>query len=161
MTLKAHMTVLDTHTEEPWIAGALKVAFATTDMQTVNQHFGSTASLAIYAFDLEHRDFIEIYKFTELAKDSKEDKLAYKIGILEGCIAVYSSAIGASAVNQLRAKGVQPVKVTTGAEIRDLMDSLQEELLAGPSAWLAQAIKSQYAVNPLRFDVMEEEGWRE
>lgn len=161
MTLKAHMTVLDTHTEEPWIAAALKVAFATTDMLTVNQHFGSAASLAIYAFDMEHRDFIEVYKFRELDKDSDKDKLADKISILEGCIAVYSSAIGASAVSQLRAKGVQPVKVTAGAEITDLLDSLQEELLAGPSAWLAQAINSQYPVDPLRFDAMEDEGWRE
>ena len=180
MALKTHMKVLDSNTEESWIAAAFKVGFASTDMRTVNQHFGSTAALAVYAVDLERTKLLEVFQFGEAqphgenaevtdssVKDvsgvalDNEDKLAEKIAALDGCIAVYSQAGGASAVGQLRARGVQPVKVSAGAEIKDLLESMQEELRLGPSAWLAKAIQTQTPVDPKRFDEMEAEGWEE
>jgi nitrogen fixation protein NifX len=87
--------------------------------------------------------------------------LAAKIGSLDGCIAVYSQAVGASAIGQLKAKGIQPVKVSPGAEINGLLESLQEELRQGPSSWLAKAIAAVLPTDPARFDAMEEEGWEE
>lgn len=161
MSLKARMRVLDTSTDDAWLDAALKVAFASTDMKTVNQHFGSAKALAIYAVDMERLKLIEVFQFGELAQDGNEDKLATKIKALDGCVAVYSQAVGASAVGQLKAQGVHPVKVSAGAPIADLLESLQEELSAGPSAWLAQAIKSQVPADPARFDDMEAEGWEE
>jgi len=140
---------------------ALKLAFASTDMKTVNQHFGSAKSLVVYAVDPEQVRMLEVFQFGELAQDGNENKLADKINVLDGCVAIYSQAIGASAVGQLKTRGVHPVKVSAGAEISDLLESLQDELRAGPSAWLAAAIKSQMPVDPGRFDQMESEGWEE
>ena len=45
---------------------ALKIAFATTDMETVNQHFGSAKSFAIYAVDMEDAQLLEAAQFGEL-----------------------------------------------------------------------------------------------
>jgi nitrogen fixation protein NifX len=90
-----------------------------------------------------------------------EDKLAAKIAVLEGCVAVYSQAIGASAINQLKAKGIQPVKVAPDTPIAQLLASLQEELREGPSSWLARAIADSLPADPGRFDRMEAEGWSE
>jgi nitrogen fixation protein NifX len=74
---------------------------------------------------------------------------------------VYSQAVGASAVGQLKQRGIQPVKVTPGASVPDLLESLQEQLREGPSAWLARAIEAQKPTDPNRFHDMEAEGWDE
>lgn len=161
MALKTRMKVLDGNTESSWTDAALKVAFASTDIKSVNQHFGSAKALVIYAVDMERTRLLEVFQFGSLAQDGNEDKLAEKIAALGGCIAVYSQAVGASAVGQLKANAIHPVKVSAGAGISDLLESLQDELRMGPSAWLAKAIQAQTPVDPNRFDEMEAEGWEE
>lgn len=161
MALQRRLQLVQCNTEDEWMASALRVAFATTDMKQVDQHFGAAKSFAIYAVNPEHLCFAEVMEFGQLAMDGNEDKLAAKISALDGCIAVYSQAIGASAINQLKARGIQPVKVSPGAEINDLLESLQQELREGPSRWLARAIAEQALPDASRFDDMEAEGWEE
>ena len=161
MSLERQLKILDCDTESKWMDAAIKVAFASTDMKVVNQHFGSAESFAIYAVDLEHIQLLEVNQFGQLVQDGDEDKLVAKLNVLQGCAAVYSQAVGASAVAQLTSRGIQPVKVSQGAEILYLLKSLQEELRSGPTAWLARAIEAQTPVDPTRFDAMEDEGWDE
>ena len=161
MTLTRRLKIVDGDTDKAMEETSLKVAFASTDMKHVNQHFGSSESFVIYAVNPDENRMLEVAQFGELAQDGNEDKLVAKMKALEGCIAVYTQAVGASAVRQLKAMGIQPVKVSAGAEIADLVESLQDELRSGPGAWLARAIDSQKADNPGRFDDMEAEGWEE
>ena len=161
MTLQRRLQLVGCDQEEQWMSTALKVAFATTDMKHVDQHFGAAKSFALYAIDRDKYCFIEAAEFGALSMDGNEDKLAEKISALEGCIAVYSQAVGASAVNQLKAKNIQPVKVSPGVAIIELLNALQEELIQGPGSWLAKAIASTLPVDPSRFDAMEDEGWKE
>ncbi len=162
MTLERRLKILDCDTDGgPDLKMALKVAFASTDMKRVNQHFGSAESFVIYAVDPERCKMHEVAQFGDLSQDGNEDKLVEKMTALEGCIAVYSQAVGASAVRQLKALGIQPVKVSAGTEIAGLLESIQEELRSGPATWLARAIEAQKPSNPERFDEMEAEGWDE
>jgi len=161
MTLQRRLQLVACNTEDQWMETALKVAFATSDMKHVDQHFGSAQSFAIYAVDQSKVCFLEATEFGALDMDGNEDKLVEKIKVLEGCIAVYSQAVGASAINQLKARNIQPVKVSPGAVITDLLSSLQEELMQGPSSWLARAIQSTMPVDVSRFDDMDSEGWEE
>lgn len=161
MALERHLKILDSGTDTDWMNAAFKVAFASTDLTQVDQHFGSAESFAVFAVDLEHTQLLEVAQFGQLAQDGDEDKLTAKMNALDGCVAVYSQAIGASAVGQLKARGIQPVKVSAGAQVSDLLRALQEELRAGPAAWLARAIDSQRPVDPTRFDQMEVDGWDE
>ncbi|MCG8314917.1 MAG: NifB/NifX family molybdenum-iron cluster-binding protein [Pseudomonadales bacterium] len=139
----------------------LKVAFATTDRIQVDQHFGSARAFSIYGVNQEKRTLLNVCEFGELvAQDGNEDKVAIKLEILQDCIAVYCRACGASAVKQLLAAGIQPVKVAEGALVDELLDALQYELSEGPSTWLAKAVSRQ-RVDPSRFDEMEMEGWDE
>ncbi|WP_242482312.1 NifB/NifX family molybdenum-iron cluster-binding protein [Thiocystis violacea] len=140
---------------------SVKVAFATSDMKHIDQHFGAAEAFAIYSIDEGTANLVEAIQFGQLDMDGNEDKLAAKIGALSGCIAVYCQAIGASAVNQLRPKGIQPVKVATGTPLKHAICSLQTEIREGPSAWLARAIENQSADHAKRFDAMEAEGWTE
>jgi nitrogen fixation protein NifX len=140
---------------------ALKVAFATSDMKHVDQHFGAAESFAVYALNQEHAALTEVIQFGRQAMNGNEDKLAAKIEALDGCIAVYCQAVGASAINQLQARGVQAVKVSPGAQIADLVESLQDELGHGPGTWVARAIERHRPRDSGRFDDMEQEGWVE
>lgn len=162
MALKRRLKILDCDTEGHAMEdSALKVAFASTDMKQVNQHFGSAEAFVIYAVNPDHRKMLEVVQFGELSKDGNEDKLVTKLAALEGCIAVYAQAIGASAVKQLVALGIQPVKVSVGADIAELLNGIQQELCNGPASWLARAIESQKPNSPKRFDEMETDGWSE
>lgn len=158
MSLQRRMKVVD-----PGMAldTAIKVAFATTSMTTVDQHFGSAESLAIYAVDQERATLIEVAQFGRLAQDGNEDKLGAKVSMLQGCAALYCQAIGTSAVKQLLMHGVQPMRVEAGMPINTLIGQLQEELKSGPSIWLARAIDRQKGPDMSRFDDMESEGWDE
>lgn len=140
---------------------SIKVAFATSDMVHVNQHFGSAKSFALYAVDPDKSQLLEATQFGELAQDGNEDKLSVKIALLAGCAAVYCQAVGASAIKQIVAQGIQPIKVHEGSAISDLIGDLQQEMRSGPSSWLARAITQQIGPDAKRFDVMAEEGWQE
>jgi nitrogen fixation protein NifX len=140
---------------------AIRVAFATGDMKHVDQHFGAAEAFAIYQVDPRRASLGEAIQFGRLALDGNEDKLAAKLDALEGCVAVYCQAVGASAMNQLRSRGIQPVKVAPGAPIQTLVAVLQAELKAGPDTWVARAIAQQRPRDRARFDHMEEQGWVE
>lgn len=161
MTLQRRLQLVGNNSDTQWIDTALKVAFATGDMSHVDQHFGAARSFAIYAVNQQHACLVSACEFGELGMDGNEDKLVEKIAALDGCIAVYSQAVGASAIGQLKARGIQPVKVSPGAAISELVESLQEELRQGPGSWLAKAIASTLPADPDRFDEMENEGWEE
>ncbi|MES9970723.1 MAG: NifB/NifX family molybdenum-iron cluster-binding protein [Candidatus Thiodiazotropha sp.] len=161
MSLTRRLQLVGCNTEDRWMSTALKVAFATSDMKHVDQHFGAAQSFAIYAVDMEQICLVEALEFGKLDMDGNEDKLVVKIDALDGCIAVYSQAVGASAINQLKAKSIQPVKVSPGAPINGLLSSLQDELKQGPGSWLARAIQNASPADPSRFDEMEADGWEE
>lgn len=161
MGLQRRMRVVDGGAAENDAAVSIRVAFATSDMKHVDQHFGSAQGFVFYAVNPERSGLLEASQFGLLAQDGDEDKLEAKIDSLKGCAAVFCQAVGASAVRQLLGQGVQPVKVTPGVEIADLLASLQEQLRDGPSAWLAKAIQRQDQPDMGRFDTMESEGWDE
>lgn len=160
MALQRHMRIVDEDNIESEAVG-LKFAFASTDMKVIDQHFGSAESFALYMIDPDNATLIEACQFGKHKQDGNEDKLVAKIDMLEGCAAVYCQAVGASAMRQLVAKGIQPVKVSAGANIEDLISSIQDEMKMGPSAWLVKAINMQKGPDMGRFDAMEEDGWDE
>jgi len=160
MTLERRMRIVDPSGNEQAKVG-ITVAFATTNMTQVNQHFGSAQSFALYHVDPEAASLLEVAEFGRLAQDGNEDKLAAKLDMLKDCAAVYCQAAGSSAVQQLLMKGIQPIKVAEVAHIADLIESLQEEMRLGPSAWVAKAIARGKGPDTNRFADMEEEGWQE
>nr|VFJ66767.1 MAG: nitrogen fixation protein NifX [Candidatus Kentron sp. FW] len=140
----------------------IKVAFATSDGQHVNQHFGAAGMFAIYLVDAGGSRPVETIRFREQKMDGDEDKLAAKITALDGCAAVHVQAIGPSAINRLGVEGIQAITVAPGAKIASLLDSLIRALDRGPEGWLAGAIaRGERRADKGRFDKMAEEGWEE
>jgi nitrogen fixation protein NifX len=138
----------------------ISIAFASSDRDTVNEHFGAASAFAILEIDETSSRLREVAEFIDTAMDGHEGKLDAKIALLDGCAAVYACAIGGSAVQRLLAKGVQPVKTDEGTRIDALVKQLQAEIAAGPTGWLAKAMKPKAGAAD-RFAAMADEGWEE
>lgn len=144
----------------------VKIAFATSDRKQVDQHFGAAEAFAIYELSDEcgkpGARLVELAQFTDsdVAMDGHEGKLASKIALLEGCAAVYCNAVGASAVKQLLAAGIQPMKVEEGASIDGLLAGLNSSMAGDPPVWLVKHLR-QPGADAGRFDAMDAEGWSE
>ena len=138
-------------------AMSVKIAFASNDRRAVNQHFGAAGAFAVYELDEAGARLVEVAEFIETAMDGHEGKLAAKVGLLNGCAAVYCNAVGASAIQQLLVKGVQPMRVDEGTLIEELLSGLQKSLVNDPPVWLAKHIKQQTTSNSFA----EDEEWQE
>ncbi len=138
-------------------AMTVKIAFATSDRRAVNQHFGAAESFAIYEVGEYETRLIEVVEFIETAMDGHDGKLTAKVALLGDCAAVYCNAVGASAIQQLLAAGIQPMRVDEGTLIDELLCGLQKNLVNDPPVWLAKHIKKQGRGNAFAAD----EEWQE
>jgi nitrogen fixation protein NifX len=140
----------------------LKVAFASNDRATVNQHFGATEGFAIYALDGERAQLVQLAEFPPETMDGNENKLPAKIAALAGCAAVYCLAAGASAVKQLLTAGVQPIRLDDEAGIEPLLKQISQAIREGGIDWVDKALRKEAEVKEAsRFDRMAEETWEE
>jgi nitrogen fixation protein NifX len=137
----------------------LKVAFATDDRVLVNQHFGASVGFAIFALDNERARLVEVAEFAEESMDGNENKLPAKIDALAGCAAVYCLAVGGSAVRQLLARGVQPIRLEEETSIERLLSDLNRAIREGGVPWVEKALCRDK--DAARFDRMADEGWQE
>lgn len=169
MRLQCHLQLIDTTAPEiacmkedkdKDIRRPLKVAFATSDLHHVDQHFGMARRFAIYEVTETTAKLLEAAQFAETARDGNEDKLNDKFKALKGCDAVYCQAAGGSAVRQLLAMHVQPLKVESGIPINSLIALLQQSLRSYPPIWVANAWTRNKSSSQ-RFDNMAKDDWRE
>ena len=164
MALRRHLRILTGGIEERRMTPTIKAAFATSDRHKVDQHFGAASALLIYAVTPDQTTVVEFAQFGDLDRDGHEDKLAAKLALLQGCAVVYCQAVGGSAIQQLLAVGVQPIRVEAGTAIAPLLAELQTAMRGGQApVWLNRAIARQQETESTeaRFAAMEAEGWRE
>ena len=91
--------------------------------------------------------------------DGNESKLPAKIAALTGCAAVYCLAAGASAVKQLLAAGIQPIRLDDEAEIEPLLKQISTAIKDGSITWVVKALRKDSDVR--RFERMAADGWEE
>ena len=139
----------------------LMVAFATSDGECVNQHFGSSQGFHVFGISGDDATLMATKVFPKEKKDGNEDKLKPKLAWLHGCDLVYCGSVGGSATKQLISLGAHPIQVKGGPEIEEIIEELQEELNGTLSPMLERVIKSKTTKSDDRFDDMEDEGWAE
>lgn len=141
----------------------IRVAFASDDRARVNQHFGAAEGFVIHDVGPDKSALVAVGEFVAAAMDGNEDKLAAKIDFLAGCAAVFVMAIGASAIKQLVAADIQPVRVAPAEGCGDRIDAILADIQAGMRAggvpWIDKALAAQKS--PQRFARMAEEAWEE
>ncbi|MCX8146689.1 MAG: NifB/NifX family molybdenum-iron cluster-binding protein [Azovibrio sp.] len=138
----------------------LTLAFASADRQRVDQHFGAATAFVIYRVTPAGARISGLGEFPASAMDGNENKLQAKVDFLAGCDAVFVQAIGASAIKQLLAKGVQPIRVGAVDRIADLIAEVSCAMQAGGVPWIERALATQAKAGAAdRFAAMEAEGW--
>lgn len=141
-------------------ASTLKVAFASAGRQRVDQHFGAAESFLVYEVSPEQATLTGVGEFRPESMDGNEDKLAARVAFLTGCSAVFVLAVGASAIQQLLAQGIQPVRVDGERDIDTLLADLGNAIRDGGVPWIDRALAARRkADNADRFRQMEAEGW--
>lgn len=130
----------------------MRLAFASNDGRIVDEHFGAAARFHVFALDPEGpRHCAIISCATGEGHDS--GRLAERINALKECRVVLCTAIGQGALRQLRAAGVEAVRVPEGVSISTLLaDWLAGKLGIGPKS---------SDENTARFDKFLDEGWKE
>ncbi|MAR90435.1 MAG: dinitrogenase iron-molybdenum cofactor [Pseudomonadales bacterium] len=137
----------------------LVVAFASSDGELVDQHFGSAEAFFVYRVSADEAEIIASKHFGHAKKDGNEDKLKPKLAWLVGADVVYCGSVGGSASRQLIALGITPMKVTGGPDVDELIETIQQELSGTPAFWLANIMKKKTGQSADRFDAMADEDW--
>jgi nitrogen fixation protein NifX len=139
----------------------LTVAFASSDGECVNQHFGSSQGFHVYGVTGSDATLMATKSFPKEKKDGNEDKLKPKLSWLYGSDLVYCGSVGGSATKQLIMLGVHPIVVKGGPEFEEIIEELQEELNGKLSPMLERVIRQKTGKSEDRFDEMEDDGWAE
>lgn len=137
----------------------LKVAFASDNRTQVNQHFGSARGFVVYQVGPDKATLTGYGEFPEEAMDGNEGKLAAKVDFLDGCAAVFVLAIGGSAIKQLMARGIQPIRIAGTDAIDQLLLDISRAMQDGGVAWIDRALAARTR-SAERFQQMEDEGWQ-
>lgn len=139
----------------------LMVAFASSDGECVNQHFGSALGFHVFGINSDKATLLATKTFPKEKKDGNEDKLKPKLAWLHGCDLVYCGSVGGSATKQLIMLGAHPIVVKGGPEIEEIITELQQELNGTMSPVLERVIRQKRGKSDDRFNEMEDEGWEE
>jgi nitrogen fixation protein NifX len=139
----------------------LIVAFASSDGEIVNQHFGSSLEFHVYAIDGSTAKPLAAKSFGKEQRDGNEDKLKPKLAWLTGCDMVYCGSVGGSATNELLKLGAYPVTVKEGPDIADIITELQQEITGVMSPMLERIFQQKTGKDENRFDKMAAEQWDE
>lgn len=136
------------------------IAFATTDQEKVDLHFGGAESIAIFDVapgQAELVGFAEYHKAETAGESGRtgltgtvNDKVIPKLEFVTGCAAVYAASIGSSSVRRLMALGIQPIVVDEGHDILDLLNEVSLALVYGGLPWVDKAkAKAEAAVTKI------------
>ncbi|MDR2030974.1 MAG: nitrogen fixation protein NifX [Azoarcus sp.] len=140
----------------------LRVAFASGDRKRVDQHFGAATAFVLYDVSREESRMAGMAEFPAEMLDGSENKLAARVDFLAGCDAVFVFAIGASAIEQLLARGVQPLRVGETDVIDTLLKGIGDAMRQGGTPWIERALAAKQKQKAGdRFALMEAEGWEE
>jgi nitrogen fixation protein NifX len=118
--------------------GSLKVAFATSDLENIDSHFGSAKQFAVYEISKESKTVCEIIKI----EDKDTDKT---VELLKGIDIVYFTNIGAIAAAKIINNGIFPIKYKETVSIEEEIKKLTDMLNTNPPPFIKKIIEKKAA----------------
>jgi len=137
------ITVEGTDTME----NALKVAFASKDMETVNAHFGGAKEFAVYNVSKDGFELHGVIK-TDTSKLTGDDKTDFKVQALKGINIMYCESIGGTAAAKVIRAGINPMKVQEARRIEDILRELIEMINGNPPPWVKRIMNIETTEDP-------------
>ncbi|MBF0540315.1 MAG: nitrogen fixation protein NifX [Nitrospirae bacterium] len=131
----------------------MKVAFATADNVTVNEHFGRAGMFEVFEITAEGYNFFETRKFaegrdtaiedTKNAPEAHENLVLAKVDKLADCKIIYITDIGGPSAARLAKKGIMPVKLKDGQSIEESLKILFNTIKTSPPPWLKKVLLNE------------------
>ena len=121
---------------------ALRVAFATKDMEEVNAHFGGAKEFVVYNVSKEGYEISEVIK-TDTSELEDDDKTDFRVRALKGVNIMYCESIGGTAAAKVIRAGIHPMKVNEPTLIEDLLKSLVSMINGNPPPWVKNIIQME------------------
>lgn len=113
----------------------MKIAFASSTGEKIDQHFGWSKTFYLYDVDKENATLLKTIDSSE-EPEEEVAKLNYKIGTIEEADIMYCTQIGPKASKMVQAAGIHPVRVAEGEDLAGAVAQLQEMLAGEPPIWL-------------------------
>jgi len=135
---------------------ALRVAFATKDMEEINAHFGGAKEFVVYNVSKDGYEVSEVIK-TDNTDIEDDDKTDIRVRALKGVNIMYCESIGGTAAAKVIRAGIHPMKVNDSALIEDVLKTLVQMINGNPPPWVKQIIqmKTEHDVRQDRWAVGE------
>lgn len=118
--------------------GTVKIAFATSDLENIDSHFGSAKQFAIYEIGKDSTTVCEIIKI----EDKDTDKT---VELLKGIDIVYFTNIGAIAAAKIINNGIFPIKYKDVVSIEEEIKKLTTMLNTNPPPFIKKIIEKKAA----------------
>ena len=129
------------------LENAMKVAFATKDMQTINAHFGGAKEFVVYKVSKDGFELSEVVK-TDTSEMVGDDKTDFKVKALKGINIMYCESIGGTAAAKVIRGGINPMKVQEPRAIEDVLKELVVMLNDNPPPWVKKVMNIQTEHDP-------------
>jgi nitrogen fixation protein NifX len=113
----------------------MNIAFASSNGEAVDQHFGWSKTFYLFKVEKEHFELLKTIDSSE-EPEGEQEKLNYKIGTIDEADIMYCTQIGPTASKMVQAAGIHPVRVAEGERIGHAIAQLQEMLSDQPPMWL-------------------------
>ncbi|WP_432463308.1 NifB/NifX family molybdenum-iron cluster-binding protein [Agarivorans sp. QJM3NY_33] len=113
-----------------------KVAFASDSKQNLDQHFGSAHTFLVYGFGEQHIQLIEALQFEPSLPGHDSKRLQQRVNALKGCAAVFSTACGRGAMQQLKQAGILGIMADAGEPLSALLEELHQQFVEHPLPWM-------------------------
>ena len=121
-----------------YTSGNIRVAFATSDLENIDSHFGSAKQFAVYEISKEFTTVCEIIKI-----DTKDTDLT--VELLKGIDIVYFTNIGAIAAAKIINNGIFPIKYKETVSIEEEIKKLTAMLNTNPPPFIKKIIEKKAA----------------
>lgn len=121
---------------------AMKVAFATKDMEEINAHFGGAREFVVYNVSKDGFSLSEVIK-TDTSELEDDDKTDFRVRALKGINIMYCESIGGTAAAKVIRAGIHPMKVSESTLIEDVLKTLVEMINGNPPPWIKNIIQMQ------------------
>ena len=126
---------------------AMKVAFATKDMETINAHFGGSKEFVVYNVSAEGFELAGVVK-TDTSEMTGDDKTDFKVKALEGINIMYCESIGGTAAAKVIRAGISPMKVMEARRIEEVLKELVAMINGNPPPWVKRIINMETTEDP-------------
>ena len=122
------------------MGSALKVAFATKDMEEINAHFGGAKEFVVYNVSKDGFELSEVIK-TDTSDIEDDDKTDFRVRALKGVNIMYTESIGGTAAAKVIRAGIHPMKVNQPTQIDEVLKSLVQMINSNPPPWVKRIIQ--------------------